>query len=289
MIKSRTFAEAVREMTRLLEAGFCQQEAKVLALRLFSERLGVPEYRCWMDPQMPVAETVCRQWEQDIRQLLEQRPWQYVVGRAEFDGHTFAVNESVLIPRPETEELLRLAVDRVQSRWGASASWLDLCTGSGCLAWSLAARFPQAKVGGVDLSEAALSVASSQSIPVRSPFFLKADLLAEVPAELGTATWCALISNPPYVRVSEQAQMASCVLDYEPSMALFVPDEDPLLFYRALTRWAQVLLRPGGQVFWEINEAFGEELCQWVRSQGFVSVQLCRDFRDRPRFILFEK
>lgn len=98
-----------------------------------------------------------------------------------------------------------------------------------------------------------------------------------------------MVSNPPYVRELEKAEMEACVLDYEPSMALFVPDEDPLLFYRALADWAEVLLQPSGKVFWEINEALGDELCAYLQVRGFKSVSLRKDFRERPRFVLFEK
>lgn len=300
-MNATTYADAVREMTRQLESAYTQQEAKTLALRLFSSRLGVPEYACWTDADKPVSEAIWAQWCGDVLQLLRHRPWQYVVGEAYFDGHSFLVNEAVLIPRPETEELVRLAADRVERRWGSRVSWLDVCTGSGCIAWSLAARFPEASVCAVDWSQAALSLAvqqpiSSEECPVRSPFFLRADVLQGVPEDLmqetnlpAPGTWTALVSNPPYVRISERDQMVASVLDYEPEMALFVPDEDPLLFYRALMDWAKVLLCPGGQVFWEINEALGEDLCAMLRSEGFRAVELLEDFRGRPRFVLFEK
>jgi release factor glutamine methyltransferase len=300
-MEATTYAAAVRELTQRLASGFPEREARVLALRLFSARLNEPEYRCWTDPQTPVAEAVRQQWELDVAELLAQRPWQYVVGQAEFEGRAFRVNESVLIPRPETEELLRLAVDAVRTRFAGEApvSCMDLCTGSGCLAWSLAGHFPAATVYAVDWSEAALEVASHQVFPdiPQAPHFERADVLAGVPATWLSpdfsgpkpGTWTAMVSNPPYVRECERAEMEASVLDYEPEMALFVPDQDPLLFYRALADWAETLLCPGGMAFWEINEALGEELCADLKARGFASVELRKDFRDRPRFVLFEK
>lgn len=298
MIDANTYATAVPCLTQRLAAGFPEREARMLALRLFSARLKEPEYRCWTEPQREVPASVRAQWEEDVFQLLQHRPLQYVLGCAPFDGREFRVNESVLIPRPETEELLRIAVETLGGMPGP-ISCMDLCTGSGCLAWSLAAHFPQAEVWAVDWSEAALDVARQQSFAEvqRVPHFVREDVLAGVPAAWLSpdfpgplpGTWTAMVSNPPYVRELEKAEMEACVLDYEPSMALFVPDEDPLLFYRALADWAEVLLQPSGKVFWEINEALGDELCAYLQARGFKSVSLRKDFRERPRFVLFEK
>ena len=174
-------------------------------------------------------------------------------------------------------------------------SIVDLCTGSGCIAWTLALEMPGAEVTAVDISEGALSVASSQdfseeaaSTGAVSPKFIKADVLADVPDSLRAGEgFDILVSNPPYVMDKEKALMRTNVLDHEPHLALFVSDDDPLVFYRAVSRWAQALLRPGGFGIVEINEALGPETAAVFEADGFVDVKVIKDLSDRDRFVSF--
>ncbi|MBR0223779.1 MAG: peptide chain release factor N(5)-glutamine methyltransferase [Bacteroidales bacterium] len=160
-------------------------------------------------------------------------------------------------------------------------SILDICTGSGCIAWSLAAEFPEAMVYGCDLSEAALRYACKQRVKVRGakPIFFSADVLAEPPA--GLPKFDVIVSNPPYICDSERAAMRPNVLDFEPAEALFVPDDDPLKFYRAIARWADALLRPDGHLYLEINERFGPEVAAL-----FPGARLLPDISGRDRFVV---
>ena len=170
---------------------------------------------------------------------------------------------------------------------------LDLCTGSGCIAWTLALEMPGAEVTAVDISEEALAVASSQDFAEEmartgaiAPRFIKADVLAG-PIE-GLGQFDIIVSNPPYVMDSEKDLMRTNVLDHEPHLALFVPDNDPLLFYRAVAGWADSLLAPGGLGLVEINEALGKETAS-VYDAGYTSVEVLRDLSDRHRFVKFTR
>jgi release factor glutamine methyltransferase len=224
--------------------------------------------------------------EEDLRRLCSGEPIQYVLGYTVFCGERFRVGPGVLIPRPETEQLVTEAV-RLLREAGPGARVLDLCTGSGCLAWSLARAVPGTELVGVDLSESALSYARSQSpSSAGEPAFLRADVLdTEQPFPYGP--FDLIVSNPPYVRDSERGAMRPNVLDHEPAEALFVPDGDPLLFYRAVARWAQRFLRPGGAGIVEINEALGAETAAVFRQASFKNVQILPDFAEKDRFIRF--
>jgi release factor glutamine methyltransferase len=170
---------------------------------------------------------------------------------------------------------------------------LDLCTGSGCIAWTLALEIPGAEVIAVDISDGALEVASSQDFSEEmartgaiAPRFIKADVLADPLEDIGQ--FDIIVSNPPYVMDSEKALMRSNVLDHEPHLALFVPDHDPLIFYRAVARWTDALLAPGGFGIVEINEALGQETAQ-IYTDNYDSVEVVSDLSDRHRFVKFNK
>ena len=160
-------------------------------------------------------------------------------------------------------------------------SILDLCTGSGCIAWSLAAEFPEAMVYGCDLSEAALRFACRQRVKVRGakPIFFSADVLGTPPA--GLPKFDVIVSNPPYICESERAAMRPNVLGFEPAEALFVPDDDPLRFYRAIVGWAETLLRPDGHIYLEVNERFGPDVAAL-----FPGARVLQDISGRDRFVV---
>jgi release factor glutamine methyltransferase len=247
-----------------------------------------------------------------LDELSTGRPLQYVLGFTEFCGHRFKVGEGCLIPRPETEELVSRIIDdlyadddsavpgstsavmpgstspvipgstgHLEADDDSPFSILDLCTGSGCIAWSLAAEFPEAMVYGCDLSDAALRYACRQRIKLRGakPIFFSADVLAAPPA--GLPKFDVIVSNPPYICNSERAAMRPNVLDFEPAEALFVPDDDPLRFYRAIARWADALLRPDGHLYLEINERFGPDVAAL-----FPGSRVVADITGRDRFVI---
>lgn len=263
-----------------------------MTIRLCEEKLGVKSYTHIVEPATEVPAERLGELEGLVARLAAGEPLQYVLGFELFLGLRFNVSPAVLIPRPETEQLVKGAISFLKRTSGPDAPRiLDLCTGSGCIAWSLAIYLPGASVTGVDISPEALSVArgqfSSGSLPagVEVPAFLEADVLAG--GEFGEFDF--VISNPPYVLEKEKAEMRANVLDHEPALALFVPDDDPLKFYRAVAMTAFRSLREGGSGMVEINEAFGPETAAVFTGAGFRSAEIVDDFRGRPRFVVFSK
>lgn len=273
--------EFVRQGTAALTGPYPAAEARSIVLMLTEAVLGTRNYTHVIEPDYAVPPDRAAELEADLRRLETGEPVQYVLGRAEFCGHVFHVDPRVLIPRPETEELVRRAAALRPGRV------LDLCTGSGCIAWSLAAE--GAAVVGVDVSEAALDVARGQEVAVaRRPVFVQADVL-DAEQDFPYGPFDLLVSNPPYIMASERAQMRPNVLDHEPGLALFVPDDDPLRFCRAVARWGCRFLAEGGRGIIEINETLGEESVAVFGAAGYARVEKWSDSYGRIRFIAFEK
>lgn len=211
--------------------------------------------------------------------LLEHEPIQYIFGEADFYGRSFAVDRSTLIPRPETAELVDIIADENKD---SDLRVLDAGTGSGCIAVSLALtlRFPA--VTAVDISEEALSVAAKNAARYKAKVrFRSADILSMIPAD---NEYDIIVSNPPYIADSEKTEMDKNVLDYEPAGALFVPDSDPLRFYRALAKYGVTALKPGGKIYFEINSHFPEEMRLLLKEYGYDDVLLRRDMQGLYRF-----
>ena len=281
----RDFISGARLALNSAEAmspGYSAEESKALVARLCKEVLGVESYAHILEPSLeipPVKEPVLRE---ALTRLLKGEPLQYILGYEYFMDRRFNVSPAVLIPRPETEILCREAL--ALSREGDRA--LDLCTGSGCIAWTLS--LAGLETVGVDISPEALAIASSQPFDGPSPKFLLKDVL-EGPSGFEEGIFDLILSNPPYVRESEKALMRTNVLDYEPSLALFVKDADPLVFYNAVASFAKLLLKPGGHGFVEINEALGEETAAVFSAAGFSEVRILRDFDMKMRVVTFKK
>lgn len=263
---------------------YSKAEAKSLSFRLLEHFLDLPSYKYVSEPGMNLPENGnVGAMVEALGQLCAGRPLQYVLGYAEFCGHRFKVREGCLIPRPETEELVyRIADECCEMERGEDGfNILDLCTGSGCIAYSLAAEFPEAMVYGCDISEDALAIACKQRIKLKgaSPVLFKADILKDPPA--GLPEFDIIVSNPPYVCDSERSGMRENVLGYEPAEALFVPDDDPLRFYRAVARWAELKLKPAGRIYLEINERFGTQTAGL-----FPGSAVYKDINGKDRYVV---
>ena len=254
-----------------------------------------------------------QQIERGMARLEEGEPIQYVLGRASFCGRSFAVAPGVLIPRPETEELCRLIIDThpqplpkgggKELMAGSSApvegceslNILDIGTGSGCIAITLALEMPDAEVEAVDISPEALAIAEANAARLGAKVsFHQYDILSEDSPPLGSEwEWVApsapkydiIVSNPPYICERERADMERNVLDYEPHTALFVPDDDPLLFYRTIGQKALTMLAPGGILCFEINPLYCDLLIELLRSQGYCEVEAFSDSFGKRRFV----
>jgi len=219
-----------------------------------------------------------------VSRLKTAEPLQYIIGIADFYSLEFEVTPSVLIPRPETEELVDMILHEHADLEGGI---LDVGTGSGCIAITLSKHLPNANVTGIDISPEALSVArrNAERNEVNTAF-RQADILSSEPTMPFLPTnFDLIVSNPPYVMEQEKATMEKNVLDYEPSLALFVPDADPLLFYKAIARFGRTHLNPGGQLYFEINPLRGNECAGMLHEAGYKDIQLLRDLSGKERFI----
>ena len=264
-------------------------EARSLVDGLCGKILGVTPQTHILQPGFCIDPALLPLLEDGLSRLLRCEPLQYVLGEAWFLGRRFKVTPAVLIPRPETEEMVDMALRKagnLSRDAGRPLRVLDLCTGSGCIAWSMALGLPQSEVTGLDISPEALSVASSQFDGDNRPRFVLSDVLDPDCMKDG-GRFDIFLSNPPYVRESEKALMSRNVLDWEPGLALFVPDGDPLRFYRAEATLAARLLSPGGFGLVEINEAYGQEVAGLFRDAGFRDPEVLKDLSGRDRFVLF--
>lgn len=284
-------------LTQLIRVGvetlselYPDQEAREIVFVCLEHFVGTKRHTHIVEPQYEVSESDSDRVLTAFERLASGEPLQYVTGKAYFYGREFRVTSDTLIPRPETELLCRMAVEGAATK---NPRILDLCTGSGCIAWTLALELPRAQVTAVDISDGALAVASSQDFSEEisrtgavAPAFIKTDVLAG-PSSFADKKYDLIVSNPPYVMNKEKALMRSNVLDHEPHLALFVSDDDPLVFYRAVADWAAQLLTPDGFGIVEINEALGEETAAVFRSRGFADAVVVKDLYEKDRFVRF--
>lgn len=297
-------AEFVKAGTKALESLYPQKEARSIVLMLCEEVLGTERYTHIVEPEFKIDDKKLPELEAAMERLKKMEPVQYVLGHTEFYGRTFKVDPAVLIPRPETELLCRDAIKlgmrvfRMRSPYGKNAEpvrILDLCTGSGCIAWTMALSIPGSRVTAVDISDAALEVAAGQDFASElksketfKPEFIKADVLdSEQEIELGP--FDMVLSNPPYIMESEKENMRRNVLEYEPESALFVPDDDPLLFYRAIARWSQRFMSPDGVGLSEVNETLARQTETVFKAAGYAHTEIVRDLSDKNRYIIYHK
>ena len=270
-----------RGVTALLPL-YPEPEARNILSLLCSEILGTESYTHIVEPAFKVEPGKEALLEDSLERLVTGEPVQYVLGKAWFCGREFRVGPGVLIPRPETEMLCAEAAAFVAGL--PNPRILDLCTGSGNIAWTLALSVEGARVIAVDKSAEALAVARSQPFhPADMPEFVSSDIL--LPPSSQWEPFDLVVSNPPYVLESEKAAMRQNVLSYEPASALFVPDEDPLVFCRAVARWARSLLRPSGALMVEINESLGLSVKGLFEGYGFRNVLIVKDFFGKDRFV----
>jgi release factor glutamine methyltransferase len=237
-----------------------------------------------LNPNFEISDTDCQKWNAIILDLKTEKPIQYITGEAWFYGLRFEVNQHTLIPRPETEELVdwilsnqQMNVSRNQPRI------LDIGTGTGCIPISLQKNLPNANVSAIDVSEEALQVAkrNANSNEVTVSFILKNILETENLEQ----QYDVIVSNPPYVRNLEKEEISKNVLAYEPHLALFVEDNDALLFYRKIAQLAKKNLTPNGQLFFEINQYLGNETVALLQQLGFQNIELKKDFKGNDRMI----
>lgn len=281
-MENYTALSLYHEVANLLSNILPSHEIQSLQKIIFEKKLGLKLHQIYLNPTLPVKSKDSESILNIVSQLKLQKPIQYILGEADFFGLIFKVNSDVLIPRQETEEL----VDWVtKSTTSAQPAILDIGTGSGCIAVSLAANINKAHVTAIDISSKTLEVAKENAMLNKvSIDFFEVDIL-DVNTIIPNHPFDIIVSNPPYVRDLEKEQMNRNVLDHEPHTALFVSNTDPLIFYRTIAQRAKILLNSGGMIFCEINEAFGNETCLLFKQNGFKDIVLRKDLNGKDRMI----
>ena len=280
-----TYNELWRQLTQVYD----DYEAKAIARMVYEVRFGLMPSDLFIGKDTQLSTDDQKLLAEITQRLLTGEPIQYVLGEAEFGGRTFHVEPGVLIPRPETYELCQWIMEerRGKKEEGRNTSILDIGTGSGCIACTLAAELADAEVTAWDISDDALRIATENAKRTNVHVsFEKVDVLnTSLLNRERPATWLDIIvSNPPYICNKERATMERNVLEHEPELALFVPDDDPLLFYRTIARFAAKTLNPGGALYFEINPLYVSEMQQMLSKEGFSHTEIRNDQFGKQRF-----
>lgn len=285
MKNSRSLFQEVVESIELQEI---PEEISSITYFLLTSLFQVTKTDILAGKMVPFPETTAQTLSKYVKRINEGEPVQYILGEEYFFGRKFQVNPSVLIPRPETEGLIREVVnykDDVMAKNPSTKSFrmLDIGTGSGCIPVTLFHEIPHPEVYATDVSTAALSVAvNNAEIHKAKITFIESNILTE---KLPLTGLDIVVSNPPYITDQEKTLMRSNVLDHEPHHALFVPGDDPLIFYRAISRQAISALKQNGLLAVEINERYGQEMMDLLASEGFGAVTLDHDTSGKPRVV----
>ncbi len=258
------------------------REAEQIARMILSEVAGVSMTHLILEPSQ---ECHIENLDVIVAELAASRPVQYIIGRAEFCALSFVVREGVLIPRPETEEL----VYRIIEECGEAPRILDVGCGSGAIAISLAKSIPGSKVWAVDISLEALAISRENNARLEAGVnFVQADALNGV-EQYVDGKFDIIVSNPPYIPQSEESEMRLNVTEFEPHIALFVDDDNPLVFYREIARSALQLLNSEGLLYFEVHEDLWQDIAEMLREMGYIGVTMLQDINDKPRIVCAEK
>ncbi len=276
------------ELWHLLTPLYGDGEAKAIARLVYEVRFGLSFSDICLGKDTQLSANSQEELKGIAERLLQQEPVQYVLGQAAFCGRTFKVNEHVLIPRPETEELCQWIESQVSSLSKNDINILDIGTGSGCIAITLAANIPQTRVTAWDISTEAIDVAGENAkrnhvhvlYEQVDVLLLSADILQKT-----SKTFDFIVSNPPYICHKERVHMESNVLNYEPHTALFVPDDDALLFYRAIARYGQTALKEDGWLYFEINPQYVKILAEMLDTMSYHNIEIKEDQFGKQRMM----
>lgn len=275
---------SVSYIRRALQESYSVQEAANLSRIVCCEMLGQTTIDYYLGKDIILSSKEMQKLNGILARLLNFEPIQYIQGTARFLERSYHVAPGVLIPRPETEELVEVMLREISS----DARILDIGTGSGCIAISLSKAFPNAKVTAWDVSEDALYIARRNNDDLQaSVCFVKQDVLAW--RGDGGQCYDVIVSNPPYITESEKQEMERNVLDWEPFSALFVPNNDPLLFYRRIGELGRMMLVDGGRLYFEINRAYGEATAMMLCGQGYTGIRILKDISGNDRFVIAER
>jgi release factor glutamine methyltransferase len=270
-----------------LETLYDARETGAITLMVLEELTGMSRAKVKAFPEEEITPDVLEKLTAILNELKTGKPVQYILGTAEFYGLTFLVNAATLIPRPETEELVEWVLEspnlKVESQ---KLSVLDIGTGSGCIAISLKKNLKYANVSAIDISANALATAKQNAIINEADVtFIEHDILSTDYLKIASLKPDIIVSNPPYVTLQDKTQMHVNVNNFEPHTALFVPENDPLIFYRAIADFAAAHLNVNGLLFFEINENFGKQTVELLQYKGFMSIELRQDMSGRDRMV----
>lgn len=276
--------ETLAKMRSRLVPVYGRGEAEAMIRLIFEELKGWRPVDIVLNEDKPLSDFMRGKIDAILDRLSRHEPLQYILGHTRFYGLRIAVNPSVLIPRPETEELVEMVIHDAADREDLHV--LDACTGSGCIALALARNLRFPLITAIDLSAEALKTAEENARDLRVKIsFARADALKLTAESLPGAPWDIIVSNPPYIGEMERLQMDANVLDYEPHSALFVPDREPLLFYKALAAYGAETLKPEGRIYFEINPLHADALVRYMAEAGYSQVELHRDMSGKERFL----
>lgn len=276
-----TLSEYYKDLRSSLAQVLPKGEADSAAAILMEDIGGYTRTTLFADGDREISDFVKGRIDSAVARIVGGEPVQYAVGRALFMGNSYIVTPAVLIPRPETAALVDMITDHADGR--SDLRILDIGTGTGCIAISLARALPFADVDASDISAQALDVARENARNLKTKVtFRQEDILKATPP--AAPCYDIIVSNPPYIAESEKADMDARVLDYEPSTALFVPDDDPLRFYRAIAEYALKALVSDGNLYFEINSNYGPQMKEMLADKGFADIEISRDFRGNIRY-----
>jgi release factor glutamine methyltransferase len=280
------FSKDLHQKTVASITVYDERERSAITFLLLEYILGIQKSDILANKEIAISHLKREQLDEAIDRINQGEPVQYITGKTQFLNLTFKVNPSVLIPRPETEELVDIIIKENKGRKGLRI--MDMGTGSGCIAVSLSYNLPEAEVFAVDISKSALYVAAENaSINQAKVTFINDDILNL--AETNNTKLDVIVSNPPYVRYSEKKEMQKNVLEYEPKLALFVDDDEALIYYEKIALFSARHLENGGLLYLEINEMLGKETAALVGSFGFNNIEIKDDLFGKPRFIRCSK
>ena len=276
----------LKDLQTSLKGEYSESEIHVLGMLILEKLTGFSRIWLLIHKELKLNDEQNIIASQYLERLKNHEPIQYILGETEFYGLKFKVNPSVLIPRPETEELVEWVKPPHPPKGGflsGTPTLLDVGTGSGCIAVALKKKFPSANVSAMDISPEALALAKENAaLNEVNIEFIQDDILHPAATD---RKWDAIVSNPPYIPASEQRYLHKNVTDFEPHLALFVQDNDPLIFYRKIAEFALSHLSAGGRLYVEIHQSLGRQCCQLLESMGFQSVELRKDLSGNDRMI----
>ena len=283
-VSSNNISDVFRHYVKLMEEMYGLAEAKSFMYILFEYFLNVKKLDIAKDPDIRLSESELLKIHFAVKELLKNKPIQHIIGGTLFCDFKFKVSPDVLIPRPETEELVSMIVKQYVEL-NRPISILDVGTGSGCIAISLSKLIHNSVVHAIDISGKALKISEENANANHAKVeFVQMDVLNENETAV-LESFDVIVSNPPYIMEAEKSLMQKNVLDFEPQSALFVSDEDPLVFYQAIASLGQTHLTNNGRIYFEINEALGSEMVELLKKHQYSNIEIFKDFRGKDRFV----